>query len=154
MDTPGMEATRARQVPPPAQQTYLTFELGERLFGIEVGRVRQVLQLEAMTACRGQQPGVPGYVHYGVERLPVIDVAAELGLPSVAPDAQARVIVLDAIDAADHRLAAFLAARVIDVRDFDERCALCAQPLDPAIGLRVLTPPTWPRKEQPMRLSA
>ncbi len=76
-------------------QQFVTFSLGEELFGVEVSRTREILSLTPMT----KVPQTPGYL-LGVINLrgqvvPVVDMRLKLGLPAGVETEDTCIIVVE-----------------------------------------------------------
>ena len=74
---------------------YITFKLGEELFAINVGQVREVLEIAQIT----RVPTAPGYMRGVVNvrgrAIPVVDLRLKFGLPPVADTVNSRVVVME-----------------------------------------------------------
>lgn len=74
---------------------YITFKLGDELFAINVGQVREVLDLSLVT----KVPTAPGYMRGVVNvrgsAIPVVDLRLKFGLPKIADTVQTRIVVLE-----------------------------------------------------------
>jgi purine-binding chemotaxis protein CheW len=74
---------------------YITFKLGEELFAINVGQVREVLEISQIT----RVPTAPGYMRGVVNvrgrAIPVVDLRMKFGLPKVADTVHSRVVVME-----------------------------------------------------------
>jgi purine-binding chemotaxis protein CheW len=74
---------------------YITFKLGEELFAINVGQVREVLEIAQIT----RVPTAPGYMRGVVNvrgrAIPVVDLRMKFGLPKVADTVHSRVVVME-----------------------------------------------------------
>lgn len=78
-----------------SSQQYVTFSLGEELFGVEVTRTREILSLTPVT----QVPQTPDYL-LGVINLrgqvvPVVDMRLKLGMPAGDDTEDTCIIVVD-----------------------------------------------------------
>ena len=76
-------------------QQYVTFSLGEELFGVEVSRTREILSLTPVT----KVPQTPDYL-LGVTNLrgqvvPVVDMRLKLGMPAGADTEDTCIIVVE-----------------------------------------------------------
>lgn len=84
-----------------ASAQYLTFCLGEEVFGMDIRTVREIIQYGAMTAI----PLMPGFVR-GVINLrgavvPVIDLQARFGRPAARVGKKTCIIIFDAVRATE-----------------------------------------------------
>lgn len=74
---------------------YITFKLGEEVFAINVGQVREVLDLSLIT----KVPTAPGYMRGVVNvrgtAIPVVDLRLKFGLTAAPDGVNTRIIVLE-----------------------------------------------------------
>lgn len=95
--------------------TYLTFDLGEHILGIEVQYVREILDMQKIT----RLPNVPAEVHGVVDlrgvSVPIIDLKSRLGVPPHELGDEARIVVVEVGTDADYGLVGVLADRVRNV---------------------------------------
>jgi purine-binding chemotaxis protein CheW len=80
-----------------SSQQYVTFSLGEELFGVEVTRAREILSVTPVT----KVPQTPGYL-LGVINLrgqvvPVVDMRLKLGLPVSEETEDTCIIVVEVL---------------------------------------------------------
>lgn len=75
--------------------TYLTFELGSQMFGIDVRYVREVLDCQAITRIPKSPMDVLGIVDVRGTSVPIVDVEAQLGARGVQNCGDARIVVLE-----------------------------------------------------------
>ena len=74
----------------------LLFRLGDKqLFGINVFKVREVLRRPLMEKLPGMHEWLAGSFDYRGKTIPVIDLAAAMGYPSLAASASAHVVVTE-----------------------------------------------------------
>ena len=78
-----------------SSQQYVTFSLGDELFGVEVTRTREILSMTPVT----KVPQTPGYL-IGVINLrgqvvPVVDMRLKLGLPAGEETEDTCIIVVE-----------------------------------------------------------
>jgi purine-binding chemotaxis protein CheW len=73
---------------------YLTFRLAGELFGIDIAKVREVLEFSSVT----KVPGVPAYMRGVInlrgEVVPVVDLRLKLGLPAQDKLTKANCVVI------------------------------------------------------------
>ena len=74
---------------------YITFKLGDELFAIHVGQVREVLDLSLVTRVPAAPDYLRGVVNVRGSAIPVIDLRLKFGLPRAAESVQTRIIVLE-----------------------------------------------------------
>lgn len=78
-----------------AISSYITFKLGDELFAIDVGRVREVLDLSEITRVPTAPPYMRGVVNVRGSAVPVVDLRLKFGLPSVADTVDTRIVVIE-----------------------------------------------------------
>lgn len=74
---------------------YITFKLGDELFAINVGQVREVLDLSLVTKVPTAPSYMRGVVNVRGSAIPVVDLRLKFGLPKVADTVQTRIVVLE-----------------------------------------------------------
>ena len=74
---------------------YLTFKLDEDLFSIDVGQVREVLDLTPITKIPGSPDFMCGIIDVRGKVLPVIDLKSKFGLDEIEKTLNTRIIVMD-----------------------------------------------------------
>ncbi len=74
---------------------YLTFKLGDELFAINVGQVREVLEVSPITKVPTAPPYMRGVVNVRGKAIPVADLRIKFGLPPVPDTVHTRVVVLE-----------------------------------------------------------
>jgi purine-binding chemotaxis protein CheW len=74
---------------------YITFKLGDELFAINVGQVREVLDLSLITKVPTAPSYMRGVVNVRGSAIPVVDLRLKFGLPRVKDSVQTRIIVLE-----------------------------------------------------------
>lgn len=77
----------------PAQ--YVTIGIDREVFAIEVGIVREILDLQPITRLPHAPPFLVGMIDVRGRGVPTVDLRVKLGLPAVQPTANTRIIVLD-----------------------------------------------------------
>jgi len=120
-------------------RTYVVFRLGGEGYALEVRRVREVLDLPALTAVPGGPPSLLGVVNLRGHVVPVYDLRDPFGLPPGPEPAPARapgVLIVESGPGPDPEAAGLRVDRVSDVLEFapDE-----VQPA-PALGLGRASP--------------
>lgn len=74
---------------------YITFQLGNELFAIDVAQVREILELPQIT----RVPTAPGYMRGVVnvrgKAVPVVDLRQKFGLSTVADSLASRIVVME-----------------------------------------------------------
>ena len=74
---------------------YMTFKLGNELFAINVGQVREVLELPRITRVPTAPDFMRGVVNVRGQATPVVDLRLKFGLPPAADDINTRIIVME-----------------------------------------------------------
>lgn len=75
--------------------SYITFKLGDELFAIDVGRVREVLDLSEITRVPTAPPYMRGVVNVRGSAIPVVDLRLKFGLPPAPDTVNTRILVLE-----------------------------------------------------------
>ena len=76
-------------------QKYLTLQLGEEHYGVEILRVREIIGLLDITRLPKMPAYVRGVVNLRGKIIPVIDLRMRLGMQTIAYNARTCVVVLD-----------------------------------------------------------
>jgi purine-binding chemotaxis protein CheW len=79
----------------PAQ--YLTFALGDEVFGMEIRTVREIIQHSAMTVVPLMPAFVRGIINLRGAVVPVIDLKSRFGRGNVAVSGKTCVVIFDAV---------------------------------------------------------
>lgn len=100
-------------------QQYLTFQLNQETFAVEVGKVREILDVSTIT----KVPQTPGYVR-GVINLrggvvPVIDLRQRFGMPRAEDTVNTCIIVVEVSAGGESIILGTLADSVQEVFDLD-----------------------------------
>ena len=74
---------------------YMTFKLGDELFAIDVGQVREVLEISQITKVPTAPEYVRGVVNVRGQATPVADLRLRFGLPEGADTVHTRIIVME-----------------------------------------------------------
>jgi purine-binding chemotaxis protein CheW len=74
---------------------YITFKLGDELFAINVGQVREVLDLTQITRVPTAPEYMRGVVNVRGNAVPVVDLRLKFGLPKAPDTVQSRIVVLE-----------------------------------------------------------
>jgi purine-binding chemotaxis protein CheW len=85
-----------------ASSTYLTFDLGEQILGVEVRHVREILDMQRITRLPNAPIEVLGVVDVRGASVPIVDLKARLGVASLELGDEARIVVIE-IDAGSGR---------------------------------------------------
>jgi purine-binding chemotaxis protein CheW len=85
-----MEETNAVE-----SQQYVTFSLGEELFGVEVSRTREILSLTPVTKVPQTPDYLLGVINLRGQVVPVVDMRLKLGMVAGAETEDTCIIVVD-----------------------------------------------------------
>lgn len=89
-------AQAAAAAPEPERRVeYLTFLLGAEVYGVEIGRVREVMRSPPITEVPRAPADVLGVITVRGEVVAVFDPRARLGLPPSGPSEGGRVVIVD-----------------------------------------------------------
>lgn len=76
--------------------TFVTFDLGEQIFAVDVANVREILDAQTVAALPNATSDLLGMIDVRGQGIPVMDLSLPLGLPRMAHDtSEERLIVLD-----------------------------------------------------------
>jgi purine-binding chemotaxis protein CheW len=78
-----------------SSQQYVTFSLGEELFGVEVSRAREILSLTPVTSVPQTPEYLLGVINLRGQVVPVVDMRLKLGLTAGADTEDTCIIVVD-----------------------------------------------------------
>ena len=78
-----------------SSQQYVTFSLGEELFGVEVSRTREILSLTPVTSVPQTPEYLLGVINLRGQVVPVVDMRLKLGLTAGADTEDTCIIVVD-----------------------------------------------------------
>lgn len=101
----------------PAGGQYLTFRLHGERFAADILQVREILELAAITRVPKTPPWVHGVMNLRGTVVPVIDLAAKLGLPACAPTRHTCIVVTDVDPRDTSTVLGLLVDRVEEVLD-------------------------------------
>jgi purine-binding chemotaxis protein CheW len=74
---------------------YLTFRLGDELFAISVGQVREVLEASQITRVPTAPEYMQGVVNVRGKAIPVVDLRLKFGLPKNQETVHTRIVVME-----------------------------------------------------------
>jgi len=77
----------------PSFQQYLTFRLDQELFALEVGRVREVMELKSLTWTPSMPDFMRGVINLRGQVVPVVDIRAKLGLGTTDMKVETCVVI-------------------------------------------------------------
>ena len=78
-----------------SSQQYVTFSLGEELFGVEVTRAREILSVTPVTKVPQTPEYLLGVINLRGQVVPVVDMRLKLGLPAGEETEDTCVIVVE-----------------------------------------------------------
>jgi len=114
---------------------YLTYRLGDEQYGIEIGKVQEIIGLMPMTRVPRTPESVRGVINLRGKVIPVVDLRRKFGLNSVEDTRETCIIVMHLVQP-DHTLLTLgiVVDKVSEVADFS---ADQLQP-QPAFGTKVM----------------
>ena len=74
---------------------YLTFALGEEVFALETGSVREVIELVSVTRIPKTPPFMRGVINLRGHAVPVVDLRIKFDMPNVADTVNTCIIIVD-----------------------------------------------------------
>ena len=74
---------------------YMTFRLGDELFAIAVGQVREVLEIGRITQVPTAPEYMRGVVNVRGKAIPVVDLRLRFGLPESTDTLHTRIVVME-----------------------------------------------------------
>lgn len=74
---------------------YVTVGIGDEIFALSVSDVREVLDLCPFTKVPNMPQFMRGMIDVRGQGVPVVDMRAKFGLPSVEPTSHTRIVVLE-----------------------------------------------------------
>ena len=74
---------------------YLTFRLGEEVFGLDVGKVREILDMTATTKIPRTPEFMRGVINLRGNVVPVVDMRLKFGLPAVENTVDTCIVVTE-----------------------------------------------------------
>ena len=74
---------------------YLTFGLGEEVFALETGSVREVIELVSVTRIPKTPPFMRGVINLRGHAVPVVDLRIKFDMPKVADTVNTCIIIVD-----------------------------------------------------------
>lgn len=74
---------------------YLTFRLGEEIFGLDVGKVREILDMTTITKIPRTPEFLRGVINLRGNVVPVVDMRLKFGLPTVENTVDTCIVVAE-----------------------------------------------------------
>jgi purine-binding chemotaxis protein CheW len=100
-----------------AASQYLTFSLGEEVFGMDISTVREIIQYGPMTTVPLMPDFVRGVINLRGAVVPVIDLQARFGRPSATVGKKTCIVIFDAVRASERTELGLLVDAVSEVID-------------------------------------
>lgn len=97
--------------------TYVTFDLGGQVLGVEVQHVREILDTVAVSRLPNTPREIEGVIDIRGESIPIVDMGSRLGLPRAEEGEETRIIVFEIIQDDVVRPVGVLADKVRDVTE-------------------------------------
>lgn len=108
-------------------QTYMTFQLSDQFFAVDVRNVREVLDIQTISKLPNAPPDVIGMIDVRGEGIAILDIASRLGMG--LKDAEtARMIVFELSHNNESVPIGVVADRVLDVVDIHDSDVEAAPP--------------------------
>lgn len=98
---------------------YVTLGIDREVFAVEVGRVREILDLPPIAKLPNAPAYLLGMIDVRGECVPVIDLRIKLGFPPAAHTAHTRILVLEVEVDARRLVLGLLADQVFEVTPLD-----------------------------------
>lgn len=95
-------------------QTYVTFELAGQIFAVEVGTVREILDLQPISRLPNAPADLLGMIDVRGQGIAVIDLLSHLGLGHPLSRDEGRIVVFE-LDADSRKPVGVIADRVLSV---------------------------------------
>jgi len=111
---------------------YVTIGIDQEIFAIAVDQVREILDLRPLARLPNAPDFLAGMIDVRGQGVPVIDLRRKLGLPSVPPTENTRIVVLEVGLGECHVTLGMVADRVFEVTALDEQ----ALEGPPEVGVR------------------
>lgn len=100
------------------QGKYMTFQLGQDVYGIELKYVNEILQVQPITPIPEVEPFIKGLINLRGKIIPVIDVAERFGKESFTYNDRTCVIVIE-VKSVEVGLIIENIAEVVSIREED-----------------------------------
>lgn len=95
--------------------TYVTFDLGGQVLGVQVHHVREILDTVSISRLPNTPHEIEGVVDIRGESIPIVDMGSRLGLPRQDDGEETRIIVFELVSDGVVRAVGVLADKVRDV---------------------------------------
>ena len=104
---------------PETPMTALTLRLGDELFAVEAGSVREILDLVPITEVPNASPFVRGLINVRGRVVPLADLRVMFDMDRPEPDQDTRIVVMEVEIEGEPTIAGILADKVHDVTDIE-----------------------------------
>lgn len=108
---------------PEAQKQVVAFRVGEEVFGLEIGEVREVIEYREVTPVPRAPEFVAGIISLRGTILPLIDLRIRFGMEPTEPGPETMILVVDL----EGRQVGLLADRILDILKVSAEQALRTQ---------------------------
>ena len=99
---------------------YLTFTLGEEVFALDIGTVREVLEYTAITRIPRMPTFMKGVINLRGHAVPVMDMRLKFGMPETEHTVNTCIIIVEVAREGDSVVLGALADSVREVVDMDQ----------------------------------
>ncbi len=99
---------------------YLTFQLVDEQYALEVHKVQEVLEMQSITHIPGMPQYMRGVINIRGKVVPVVDLRTKLGLPPTDNNAKPSIIVVEISQGEDQITMGCLADSVQEVTNLDD----------------------------------
>ena len=96
---------------PEVQRQIVAFRVGEEVFGLEIGNVREVIEYREVTPVPRAPEFVAGIISLRGAILPVVDLRKRIGVEPTEPGPETVILVLEV----DGRRVGLVADRILDI---------------------------------------
>jgi len=76
------------------EKQLVVFTLGEESFGVDIGTVREIIQMQEVTRVPGSRDAVEGVINLRGSVIPVVDLRKRFGLQEVERSREVRIMVI------------------------------------------------------------
>jgi purine-binding chemotaxis protein CheW len=111
MKSPETKVKTAEKAESVALRQIVTFKVGEEVFGLEIGEVREVIEYREVTPVPRAPSFVAGIISLRGVILPVVDLRRRFGLEAAEPRPETVVLVLEV----EGRHVGFIADKILDI---------------------------------------
>lgn len=98
---------------------YLTFALGEEVYGIDILKVIEIIEVMKITSVPRSPDYLKGVINLRGKIIPVVDLRMKFGMSERAHDARTCIIVVDVAMGEQSIAVGMIVDTVLEVRDFE-----------------------------------